>query len=573
MGDAAKVLVRSEQIYGVAFHEGLFWVGDRSFAEIPWKSLSNTFLYAIDEVHLEALLSDAASRGFMILDGALSDRRGLRGFSVAIGAWGYGGVVECRTADAWAIDADASRHPPEEALRIQRVLRDLCIELNQEPTTFRPTALRFLSGLYRRLGLPREFDGAPAPVLPPSVALLARRAHVGGPIVHARTTLAPFVSLDRDRAYGEAMLLELPSGDPTEVDLGTRPLLRWSPSSLMGSMGIAEATVKLEMGPFLPLLPITRYHHVPGKTRTLYPTGTLRGFWVLAELAALEQTGRGRVEQLHRVVLFGKARPLAPVVRYLRSIEPIVKGIKMKRLEHMLYGQCAKTLHLTRFSTTRGDVRPLPADLLDARTLDRLTSRVEVQRFHRRGVKSPPREVPLHMVSGKLSESATFGSMDRPDRSAFITAQNRIAMMSIVDQLDVALKPARSGAYVGRVYVDGIDIEASPSEVPPLHGVSVRAVGSTMSIYRANAYVQQRADGTKVLESGGHPVTDPEDLVRVLDQMAEDREDAGPFAGGRVWPFVQHVEDPRLLENQRSEPMHLDLGLVDRLGFSSSIVP
>lgn len=565
-----KVYVQPEQIYCVAVVDGKFQLGDRIYDKIPWKLLAKSYLYALEEADLEVLLGDACSRGYMILDGAVSDRRGLRGFSVAIGAWGWRGCVECRTVESWAIIRDDRLSIGDEVCRIQAAIRELCVLLNSEPTTFRPTALTWLSGLYTRLGRPHEPDDVFPPPLPSDVALMCRRAHIGGPVIHSRTTLEPFVSLDRDRAYGEAMLDFLPSGAVTDLDLGVRPMLRWAPAGLMRAMGIAEATIRVEMGPFIPLLPITRYDHVPGKTRTLHPTGTLRGFWTLSELAYLEESGKGRVEQLHRVVVFEKARPFASMIRYLRSLERALPMVKMKRLEHMQYGRCARALSLSRFSSTRGDVRPMPGDILDSRTLERLTSRVEVSRFHRKNVASPPRHLPLHLVSGKLSEETPPGTMDRPDRSAWITSANRIAMHRIIDQLDTALGSSRSGEYVGRIYVDGIDIEAPRSKVPAMEGVSVRRSGSRMDIYRSNAYVAHMDDGSLFIESGGHTTSSTvEDLVKTLEGSAEDREDGGPLAGGRHWPLVDGCDDPRLLEDQRSEPLHLDESLVGFLGFSS----
>jgi len=566
-----KVIIQPEQIYCVAVVEGKFQIGGVLYDKIPWQSLTKSFLYTVDETDLEAVLGDACSRSFMILDGATSDRRGLRGFSVAIGAWGWKGRVECRTIEAWALIRPENMSPGDEVVYLQDQLREACRTINGEPTTFRATALKWLSGLYSRIGRPQEPGDAFPPPLPPDVALMCRRAHVGGPIVHSRTTLEPFVSLDRDRAYGAAMLDFLPSGEATEIDLGMRPMLRWAPSGLMRSMGITEATVQVEMGPVVPLLPITRYSHVPGKTRTLHPTGTLRGYWTTAELAYLEESGKGRVEQLHRVVVFEKAKPFAGIIRYLRMMEKLLPMVKMKRLEHMQYGRCARALSLSRFSSTRGDVRPMPGDIVDSRTLDRLTSRVEISRFHRKNVASPPKELPLHMISGKLSEETPPGTMDRPDRSAWITAANRIAMQRIIDQLDDVLKPERSGEYIGRIYVDGIDIQASPDQIPKMQGVSVRRTGRRLDIYRSNAYVAHLDDGSQFIEAGSHIqcVEKVEDLVKTLESSAEDREDGGPLAGGRHWEAVEGCEDPRLLSHQGSEPLHLDLAVVDMLGFSA----
>lgn len=566
-----KVVIQPEQVYCVAVVDGKFQIGDVLYDHIPWKLLSNSFLYAIDESDLEALLGDACSRSFMILDGATSDRRGLRGFSVAIGAWGWGGHVECRTIEAWALIRSDDPSLGDEVVRLQQALRELCRALNGELTTFRSTALKWLSGLYSRLGRPQEPGDAFPPPLPRDVAMMCRRAHVGGPIVHSRTTLEPFVSLDRDRAYGEAMLGYLPSGEPTEVDLGVRPMMRWAPSGLMGTMGICEATVRVEMGPVVPLLPITRYDYMPGKTRTLHPTGMLRGFWTLSELAYLEESNKGRVEQLHRVVSFERSKPFAPIIRYLREMEKILPMVKMKRLEHMQYGRCARALSLSRFSSTRGDVRPMPGDIVDSQTLERLTTRVEISRFHRKNVAAPPRDLPLHLISGKLSEETPVGTMDRPDRSAWITAANRIAMQRIIDQLDVALGASRSGEYIGRIYVDGIDIQASPDQVPKMKGVSVRRTGRRLDIYRSNAYAAHMDDGTMFIEAGSHAssIDTVDDLIKTLESSAEDREDGGPLAGGRHWASVQGCDDPRLLPRQASEPLHLDLAVIDLLGFSA----
>lgn len=567
----AKVLVQPEQLYAVAYDPDRgFLLGGRVLQTIPWKQLAKTNLYAIDEHTLTKLLVDAASSGYMILNGATSERRGLRGFSVAIGAWAWGGRVECRTISSWCMEPAEPSDLAGIVVLMESQLRKLCRRLNSEPTPFRPTALKWLQSLYRRLGKPMEPDGEIAPPLPPDVTLMCRKAHIGGPIVHVKTSLAPYVSLDRTRAYGQALLGDLPSGAPTEIDLKHRPLDQWSPAALMRAMGIAEATVYVEPGPLTPLLPVMRWHTSFQRTKTLYPTGTLRGHWTLAELAHLEQSNRGRIEKLHRVVVFGKARPFSPLIRYIRRIEPDLEGVRVKRLEHMLYGQCAKGLVLSRMASSRSDLRPIPSDILDSRTLERMTTRVEVKKYGLPKGKAP--SLPLFEVRGELSPGAPHGTMDRPDRSAWITSINRIEMCHIIDQLDKALAPERSGDYIGRIYVDGIDIEATPAQLPTLQGVEVRRTGPRMQIYRAGVYVAELEDGTEFIEDAGLlEGADPtrHDLEVTLEHKPD--MDGGPLAGGRHWAHVPGSPDPRMYPNQTSHPLHLDLQLIRALGLSSAV--
>ena len=584
----ARTLLQPEQIYAVGFHpESGFLISGQYHRKVPWKLLAKSFLYTVDEDTLVTLLIDAASSGHMILDGATSERRGLRGFSVAIGAWGWAGRVECRTVASWCMEPLAAEIPPTEkgdsAAKIawlestvplmEQLIRDLCRRLNNEPTPFRPTALKWLQSLYRRLGKPMEPDGEIAPPLPADVTLMCRRAHIGGPIVHVKTSLAPYVSLDRKRAYGEALLGDLPSGAPTEINLRHRPLDQWSPSALMRAMGIAEATVYVESGPVVPLLPITDWHNSqPRKeNKTLHTTGTLRGNWTLSELAYLEESGRGRIEKFHRVIVFGKARPFSPLIRYIRRIEADLVGVLVKRLEHMLYGQCAKHMMLSRMASSRSGIQPIPSDILDSRTLERMTTRVKVEEYHLpKGTMNP--SLPLFKVQGELSPGAPHGTMDRPDRSAWITSQNRIEMCRIIDRLDEALQPKHSGDYIGRIYVDGIDIEAVPDELPDLPGVEVRRCGPHMRIYRAGVYVAEHDDGTLFIEDGGnfgnHKISTQHDLELALEYKSDPN--AGPLAGLRRWDHVEGYPDPRVLTGQTSHPLHLNLASIAALGLSSS---
>lgn len=566
---SAKILVMPEQLYVVGRVDGRFVLGGAFYEELPWHLLTRSYLYCLDDEVLRALLIDASTRSYMILDGASSDRRGLRGFTVAIGPWASRGRVECRTVGSWCLQQPSGMSSVELVSLLEKRMRTLCRLLNGQKTTFRPTALRWLGSLYGRLGRPLEpGDGFPPP-LPEDVALLCRRAHIGGPIVHARTELSSYVSLDRKRAYGEAMLDFLPSGECTEIDLKYRSLEKWGPKALMRALGVAEATVVVEMGPLVPLLPIMRWHHQHQQSKVLYPTGTVRGCWTLQELAYLEESGRGHVEEFHRVVVFEKAKPYAGIIRYIRGMESSMEGVLVKRLEHMLYGKCARSLMMSRFASWRPDVRPMPTDIVDARTAERLSNRVNLRTFALPPGQAP--SLPLYEVRGELSKAAPHGSMDRPDRSAWITSSNRIEMCRIVDQLDAALKPARSGDYIGRIYVDGIDIEAKPEDVPEMKGVEVRRSGPRMQIYRAGVYVAELDDGTLFMEDGGvlggsrGTVHDLEvTLARTPDP------DGGPLAGGRHWQHVDGYDDPRMALGQTSQPLHLDLPVVELLGFSAA---
>lgn len=564
--------IQPEQIYVVGQSpDGTFHIGDVREKAIPWHTLRKCYLYATDEGVLRSMLLDAACRGYMVLDGAQSERRGLRGFTIAVGAWGWMGKVECRTLDAWCMSPGGERgtstNAGEQVSFYQATLRAASVLLNSEATPFAPTALRWLGGLYSRMGKPNEPESRFPPSLPGPVALMCRRAHVGGPIVHCRTQLSPFTSIDRTRAYGEAMLDILPSGGCTEVDLSGK-LHHWTPSALMAAVGVAQATVVVEPGPFLPLLPVMQWYAEFRRSRTLYPTGRLKGHWTLQELSHLERTGRGRVEALHKVVVFEQSRSFAPVIRYLRRVECHLEGIAVKRIEHMLYGRCARSLGLTRFGSSRRDVHPVPADLLDSRVLDRLRGHLDLRPFSFRESKQDVNpSLPLYQIRGFLSEDSPHGVMDRPDRSAWITARNRIEMCELIDKIDSRLKPERSGDYIGRIYVDGLDLQCSPEDLPPLPGASIRMHGSTMRIYRSNVYHATLHDGKEVLEDAGllGGIGSRSDLERVLLRTPDP--DGGPFAGGRVWNPVEGCDDPRLLPDRVGEPMDLDVETLGAMGF------
>jgi hypothetical protein len=560
---ASKVLVRPEQIYVVSREGDGFTVGGDHHRQIPWAPLARCFIFALNETDLAELLRDAVMQDHMILDGSHSERRGLRGFRVGIGAWGHRGRVECRTIDAWCLESNDGVDVAIETGRLQQLLRSTCQRMNAEQTTFRGSALRWLGAVYRRLN--QEPEGVPDP-MNPKIALFCRRAHVGGPIVHARTSLEPFLTIDRDRAYGSAMLEDLPSGLPVEVSLKEHGMHRWRPRDLQSMTGIAEATVTVHPGPLVPLLPIMRWHPLTRRTKTIYPTGQLRGVWCLHELLYLEQSGRGKVEQLHKVFTFQPRPVFAPIIRYIRRIEPDLP-IKVKRLEHMLYGSCARTLQMRRFATGYDGGQPLLGDVVEPHIMRRLGPDATIRNYALPGTAGASHR--LYQVSGKVTGKAPRGTMDRPDRSAWITATNRIEMAKMIDQLDAVLKPERSGAYLGRIYVDGMDVQARPDQVPTMDGASLRRHGSQVRIYRAGAYVAHCHDKSTVIEATGtHLPNDctEDDLTKALNRGI-DLQDTGPFAGGRAWPRVKGHDDPRMLPNQQSEPLHLDLEMVRMLGF------
>ena len=560
---APKVLVRPEQIYVVACEGDGFTVGGDFYKLIPWAPLARCYLYALSESDLAAMLRDAVNQDHMILDGSHSERRGLRGFRVGVGAWGQRGRVECRTVDAWCLEADDSTEVGEETGRLQQILRQTCQRMNAEMTTFRGSSLRWLGAVYRRLN--QEPEGVPDP-MPVKVGMFCRKAHVGGPIVHARTSLEPFVSIDRDRAYGSAMLQDLPSGPPVDVSLKGLGLNRWRPRDLQSMTGIAEATVNVAPGPLVPLLPIMRWHPLTRRTKTIYPTGHLRGIWCLHELLYLEQSGRGTIEQLHKVHTFQPRPVFAPIIRYIRKLESSLP-IRVKRLEHMLYGSCARTLQMRRFATGYDGGQPLLGDVIEPHIMRRLGPDATIRSYPLSGTSGAAHR--LYQVTGKVTGVAPKGTMDRPDRSAWITATNRIAMSQMIDTLDDALGAERSGAYVGRIYVDGIDVCANLDQIPEIDGASVRRHGPEVRIYRAGAYVSRGHDGSTLIEATGtHLPNDctEKDLVKALHRGL-DIQDTGPFAGGRSWPRIAGHDDPRLLPNQQSEPLHLDLEMVRMLGF------
>jgi hypothetical protein len=569
-------MIESEQIYVVAWHDGKFVLGGSLYDEMPWHLLAYTHLYCLTSEDLMACLIDAAHRGYMILDGASSKRRGIQGFSVGIGPWGCAGKSEVVLLDAWPL-VQAPHNAPADMVRrtsvesdvftCQQHLRDLCERLNAEECAFRSTALRWLSTVYHRLGRPYEPEGILPPPLPVDVAKMCRAAHIGGPIVHAQSSIEPFVSIDRDRAYGQILLGQMPCGNPREVDLGYRPMVRWSPAALMRAMGVATAVVRVFEGPLVPLLPVMQSSdQYVDRTQIVYPTGTMRGTWMLSELAYLEQSGRGEVEALERVVVFPTGEPYAKMIRYIRMLERELPDVEIKRLEHMIYGTCSRRLRVTRFGSVRQDLPPMPSDLLDSKTVERLTTRVQMRQM---GLPTrAPIDLPIYEVTGELGEDGMQGVIDRPDRSAWITSSNRIEMSKIIDILDDSLQPERKGDFVGRLFVDGIDVRATPDQIPDIEGASIRMHGPKMHIYRAGAFAARLADGTVKMSSTGF-VTDGmshADFIRQIDAFPD--ADGGPLAGGRHWKAVPGVEDPRMVDDQVSQPLHLDISVLESVGLS-----
>lgn len=545
-----------------------FMVGPDRLEVIPWHQLGGCHLYAVDEEVLTALLLDAAIHGHQVRDGSISDRRGMGGFEVCIGPHGRRGVVACRRLDSWAIEVEDVDGIPKDPLVqpafIQEKLRDLCDRLNEEEVGFRPTAIGLLRALYERYGRPLEPSEAFPPPLFEDAAKLCRRAHVGGPVLHVRTSLSPYVRLDRQRAYGEAMTGDMPSGTPV---LTEDAMQKWTAHKLMRMCGVADATVLVEDGPVVPLLPVLRWNAAFDRSRALHPTGTFRGAFVLEELAFLEESGRGRVLDLHKVYVFERCRSLAPVIRWLRKLEPDLQHLVLaKRLEHVLYGTQSRSLTFRRFASVPSYREPVLQDILDSRTLERVRSRAAMFRMP---VKSDPM-LPIYEIRGTYSMTAPHGTLDRPDRSAHVTARNRIEVCRMLLRLDKMLGSKRSGEYVGRVHVDGIDIEGDRKTIGPLpDGWQIREEGKRLDIHRSNVTVSTAYDGSVQIEDGGlcrGEAPSHKRLMQVLEFTADP--DGGPLASGRYWPHVEGHEDPRLLLDQRSEPIDFAPGAFDGLSFS-----
>jgi len=563
-----KRAVQREQLYVVGRTRKAFLVGAERHDTLPWHLLRGCHMYALDGDVLEAMLVDAAVHGHQVRDGSVSDRRGMGGFEVCIGPHGVGGHVACRKIDAWSIEPDSLRNLPADrellAAHLQAQLRDLCDRLNEEMVGFRPTAIGFLRSLYDQYGRVLEPNESYPPPLPEEVSKLCRRAHVGGPVLHVRTSLAPFVRLDRTRAYGGAMTGDVPSGTAVAQD---DPMQKWVPGKLMRMLGVADATVVVDAGPVVPLLPVLRWNAAFDRTRALYATGTFRGAFVLEELAELEKTGRGRVVEFHKAYVFERSMALAPVVRWIRRLEPDLEHLVIvKRLEHVLYGTQSRSLTFRRFGSVPSYREPVLQDILDSRTLERVRSRVSLFRMP---VKTDP-ALPIFEVRGTYSMEAPHGTMDRPDRSACITARNRIEVCRLIALLDAQLKPGRSGEYVGRVHVDGMDIEATRAAVGKLpEGWSVRDEGRRMDIHRSNVHVAVRNDGSEEVDDGGLLRGEAPSRKKLMEILAITADpEGGPLASGRYWPVELDSDvDPRLLPNRRSEPIDFAPGAFDGLGF------
>jgi len=577
-----RVTTRSEQLYVSAWLTvPQKWALGGDFYELfPWGRLGKAaHVYVHDVAMLRELLRDAVQQGYQILEGFHSERRGLRGFTVALGAHGWIGKIHARSLDSWALDEQIPERDEDLLSRIsvlQKDLRKACTALNQEPTPFRPSGFRWLGSLYDRLGTSQEPDGCAEP-LPKAIAMMARAAHVAGPIIHARTTLAPFTTLDRTRAYGNAMCQPLPIGPPARVPLGktaSSSLTRWTTWDLMRQVGLAEATVEITAGSLLPLMPLMRGHSRFDRATTLYPTGTFRGTFCLHELAEVEQTGIGRVTHLHSVVTFQAAPVLAPVIGYLREIETALPpSFRIKRLEHMLYGRCARSLAMSCLGSGPS-FRPIVGrDLLSDRTARRVEGSAEIRELPIHGLNGEDGQIrhPVFRAKGKLVPEAEWGTMDRPDRSAWITATNRIEISRLVQLVDERLGSKRPGESIGRVYVDGLEVEATPEQLGDLgEGNETRRHGTRLDIFRAGASVARLHDGTVEYEAAGlyrrgaYQGT-PDQFIAELRMVAD--ASGGPFAGGRVWPPRGEGDDPRFYPNVVSEPPHLSAESAGAMGF------
>lgn len=570
----ARVKIYPEQLYIVGRgDDGRFLIDGRRLKRIPWGELGSAFLYATDVTTLEAMLVEAATSGFQIIDGQQSPRRGLRSFTVGVGAWGWRGKISCQTVDAWALDPNPALSGEASVEELQERLQATCLRLNSEEVPFTSSAFRWLGGLYRSLGLPNEPDETCSP-LGEDVATFCRRAHVGGPILHTRTTLAPYVHLDRKRSFGSIMLEDMPSGHPVPVKVRGDGLDRWRPRDLKIAKGIAEATVVIHEGPFVPLLPVHKQAAHFARSRTLYPTGELRGTWALCELAWIEEQGLGEVRAIHRAYTFSGEPIFADMIMYLRRIEGELP-LTSKRFEHIVYGRCARGLSMTRLGNGPTGRAARPLDILDAATWCRMRGHAEIRPMRFPGGGSAVQiNHPIYRVTAQVNPNQEIGSADRPDRAAWITARNRIEIARTIQILDAALKPERSGEYVGRVYVDGLDIEADVNDIPEIPGIEIRGHGPQMSIYRSAILARTRPDGEREIElgslaalPGAEGIQTEEDLIRHLS-LAPDV-DGGPFAGGRSWTMHPDgpEKDPRTHPNQSSVPAHIDLSLLKALGF------
>lgn len=572
-----KITIRPEQILVIGVEPGdperprrnaadLFWLSGEKVVTIPWHLLDQAFVYAVDGPSLEKLMTDACRQGYMILEGNRSDRRGVTSFSVGIGAWGYRGQVKVKLLSSWAFEANIDRPMGEEVARLQTALRAACARLNEEKTPFRATGVAYVAALYRRLHLePTEEMAEP---LPRAVDRLCRYAHVGGPIQHVRTSLEPWVSIDRVRAFGTAMMAPLPCGKPIPVPVRKNGLERWKANDLMSRVGFADATVRVDNNRHLvPLLPLMKPSEVLQKNEVLYPCGRFRGTWALSELAWLEESGLGRVEALHEVYVF-EARPvLRPIVAKIRSLEPDLSalGLKAKRLEHVLYGWCSGRATMHRFASAHGGEGMTVSDLVAPHVLRRLGPDVVLSKM-----RSSKGGHPLYQVRGTLTGKAPPGTMDRPDRSAWITASNRIEIGRVLRKLDPILSSREPGDYVGRVYVDGIDLQARLDQIPEIEGCTVKDHGTRMHIYRSGAVWGWREDGTTTWTLTGEralPKNATENDLRALLEHDPERS-RGPFAGGRYWPKPETGDDSRMGAGVLSRPLVLDEEMIQALGFT-----
>ena len=568
--------IRPEMLHVAAVLAGKILVGGERFDRIPWMTFAGHHIYAMRKQDIDALLIDAASRGYQILEGFVSERRGLRAFTVAIGAWASSGRVECRALDSWALYADDAVYREDrdretviesEITRLEAALRAVCMRLESEKVKFNPSAHRWLNALYRYYCLPLEPYDHSIP-LSKSVLCLARMAHIGGPIVHVRSSLEPYVTVDRHRAFGEALRQELPSGAAIPVDIKGKGLHRWGPHDLMRSCGIASATVRVETESRVPLLPISKPDPQPMRNIVIHPIGTFRGTWCLHELAHLESSGHGYVEAIHKAVVFDSRPIYRPLIDKLRSIEKDLAPVLVKRLEHVVYGRCAKSPILSRIASTPSWHAPRIADMLDDRAALRIGKDFVIDRFRIGKSETPIRGPFAHELShivARIEGRPEAGGSERPDRSAWVTATNRIAVWDLVDHVSRHLGSARIGDHVGRIYVDGVDFEATPEQINLPEGCELRDHGRMMHVLRAGVIVAESSKGVTRIEAAGIPTDDTDlDSLRMVLKLAPQSFVERSYEG-RSWP--EGEDDPRLAPGAVSSPIEMTLERQAEMGF------
>lgn len=229
-------------------------------------------------------------------------------------------------------------------------------------------------------------DNAPTRQLAPRWRQLAHSAIHQGPMVCLMGGAENAVSLDRERAFLQAIYAPVPTGDWCPVPPGALDAVYDLP-------GIIKATVRIPRERYagmVPPLPVRLHGY------TIYPVGTVKGTWTLDMLRDAITNGYCEIETVHEIMVC-QALPLHAVAAER------IERIKDKQLRKMLYTRYWGRLAATGgYEGFRSMLFPNPRNIMGS---------------------------DLHWYYFGISPTSHIAPPDyRPDHAAFISSHNHIAM-------------------------------------------------------------------------------------------------------------------------------------------------